>query len=162
MKMIDQYELYWNKAYPAMTEKLAEIESAMSASLFNAGFEFDKEVYKQGDEEFKMCRLIQDGEGDVIAALEFNLFDANAGGGGRYWVGVGLKLIGFNAQPLVLYHPGCYTDDAFTDSEDEMLERITSLDAGSFAEYAIGALADEELIAEFKRDRKASDRPSQS
>lgn len=143
---LTEYQTYWDKAQPLMEAKLCQIKEKLEGRTDLV----ISEITEGGDEEFRLSMNLD--RGDVcVLGLDFVLSDADVheceGG-----VGVRLDLVGYGGLALGGYAPHNYTERAFTNDAQEMIDRIEQLDVDNIADYIINeALTNEQLQADIAK-----------
>ncbi|WP_126223380.1 hypothetical protein [Burkholderia ambifaria] len=138
-----EYEPYWNRVEPLMNAKLEALKQQLEGKTQYTV----SEIFKGGDEEFRLSLDLRRGD-DTVLGMDFILLDADANGA-EEGVGIKLDLIGYGGLMLGGYAPYNYTDNAFTTDLDEVAVRVEQLDVGELATYILNdALTNETLLRE--------------
>lgn len=141
-----EYEPYWTRVEPLMTAKLEALKQALEGKTPYTL----SEIFKGGDDEFRMSLDLRRGEVTVLG-MDFILLDADVNGADE-GVGIKLDLIGYGGLMLGGYAPYNYTADAFTTDLDEVAARVEQLDVDELSTYILtNALTNETLLRELEK-----------
>jgi hypothetical protein len=133
----EAYLTYWNRAKPAMENRLNAFKRLMKDQTELTFSDY----YEGGDEEFKVSLDLRNANGTCVIGLDFKLLDADANGfNGTPGVDVVVELLAAGGLFIGTNRPVPYTQDRFTADIDDMLLRIEDLDVEALAQHVLTEL----------------------
>jgi hypothetical protein len=133
----ETYLDYWNRAKPAMENRLNAFKRMMSGQTELTFSDY----YEGGDEEFKLSLDLRNANGTCVIGLDFILLDADVNGHEETpGVDVVVELLAAGGLFVGTNRPFPHTQDQFTADIDDMLLRIEGLDVEALAQHVLTEL----------------------